>query len=81
MLLAPAGVRAQIQCVGVAVQAGVTGQETRQRQPLGAGESRLGDGDHGGRGRCGGHLAPPGSCWDPEGWASDRPKRRRFTTP
>ena len=81
MLLAPAGVLAQVQRVGLAGQAGVTGQEPSSSQPLGVSERRLGDGDHSGRGRCGGHRAPPGSGWDPEGWSSGRPQQRRFTTP
>src|SRR5258708_587687 len=53
-LLAPGTELAQIQGVGLAGQAGVTGQEPSQRQLLGAGEHRLGDGDHGRRGRRGG---------------------------
>jgi hypothetical protein len=43
MLDAPAGVLAQVQRVGVAGQAAVSGQETRQRLTLGDGEQRLRD--------------------------------------
>jgi len=60
-LLAPARVLAQIQGIRVAGQGGVTGQKPRQRQPLLAGEHRLGGDDRGGCGRCGGgHRVPPG---------------------
>src|SRR5215831_8052638 len=52
-LLAPARILAQVQRVGLAGQAGITGQEPGQRQPLVAGKYRLGDGSRGGCGRCG----------------------------
>ena len=60
VLLAPAGVLAQVQRVRLAGQAGVTGQEPSQGPPLRLGEHRLDGGNSGGRGR-GGHGAPPGS--------------------
>ena len=61
-LLAPARILAQVQRVGLTGQAGITGQEPGQRQPLVAGKYRLGDGNRGGCGRCGGgHRVPPGS--------------------
>jgi hypothetical protein len=40
MLLAPAGKLAQVQLVRLAGQAAVAGQESRERQPLSAGEHR-----------------------------------------
>ena len=60
MLLAPARVLAQVQRVRLAGQAGVTGQEPSQGEPLRLGEHRLDGGDGCGCGR-GGHGAPPGS--------------------
>ena len=59
-LLAPARVLAQIQRVRLARQAGITGQEPSQGEPLRLGEHGLDGGDGCGRGR-GGHGAPPGS--------------------
>ena len=47
MLGAPARVLAQVQRVGLAGQAGVTGQEPSQGEPLGLGEHRLDSGDSG----------------------------------
>jgi hypothetical protein len=60
MLLAPAGVLAQVQRVRLAGQAGVTGQEPAQGEPFRLGEHRLDDSDGCGCGR-GGHGTPPGS--------------------
>jgi hypothetical protein len=61
-LLAPARILAQVQRVGLTGQAGITGQEPGQRQPLVAGKYRFGDGNRGGCGRCGGgQRVPPGS--------------------
>jgi hypothetical protein len=59
MLLAPAGVLAQVQRVRLTRQAGVTGQEPSQGEPLGLGEHRLDGGDSCGHGH-GGHGGPPG---------------------
>jgi hypothetical protein len=59
VLVAPAGVLAQVQIVGFAGQAAVAGQEAGQREPLGAGEHWRGW-DECGWSR-GGHRAPPGS--------------------
>jgi hypothetical protein len=50
-LLAPGGELAQVECVSLAGQPGVAGQEPGQSHPLGIAEHRLGDGDHSGRGR------------------------------
>jgi hypothetical protein len=62
MLLASGRLLAQVQGVRLAREAGVTGQEPSQCQPLGVGEYQLSDGDHGRWGRRGsGHRAPPGS--------------------
>ena len=60
MLLAPANELAQVQRVRLAGQAGVTGQEPSQGEPLGPGEHGLDGIDSCGR-RRGGHGAPPGS--------------------
>ena len=60
--LAPGSELPQVQRVGLPRQAGIAGQEPGERQSLLGGEYRLGDGDRGGRGRCGGgHRVPPGS--------------------
>ena len=62
VLLAPSSELPQVQRVGLPRQAGIAGQEPGERQSLLGGEYRLGDGDRGGRGRCGGgHRVPPGS--------------------
>ena len=45
MLVAPAGELAQVQRVSVAGQAGIPGQESRQREPFCVAERGLGDGD------------------------------------
>jgi hypothetical protein len=60
LLLAPAGVLAQVQGIRLAGQAGITRQKPRQGEALGLCEHWLDSGDGGGRGR-GGHGAPPGS--------------------
>src|ERR1035441_6314670 len=75
MLLAPAGVLAQVQLISLAGQAAVSGQESGERQPLGIGEYPRGWGQRGGRG--GGHRAPPGFGLRPGGWASRGPSKRR----
>ena len=56
---APGGELAQVQCVGLAGQAAVSGQEPGEGDPFGVGEGGL---DRGVRGRWGGsgHRAPPG---------------------
>jgi hypothetical protein len=61
-LLAPGRVLAQVQRVSLTGQAGIASQEPGQCQSFLVGERWLGDGDRGGRRRCGGgHRAPPGS--------------------
>src|SRR5215467_6364951 len=52
--LAPGSELPQVRRVGLPRQAGIAGQESCQHQPLLGGEYRIGDGDRGGRGRCGG---------------------------
>jgi hypothetical protein len=59
VLLAPAGVLAQVQRVRLTGQAGVTGQEPSHGEPFRFSERRLNGGKRGGCGR-GGHKAPPG---------------------
>ncbi len=78
MLLAPAGVLAQVQRVGLAGQAAVSGQEPGERQPLRIREHRRSRVERSGRDR-GSHRAPPGFGLRPEGWASHGPSKRRET--
>ena len=56
---APAGELAQVQCIGVAGQATVPGQEPGEGEPFGVGEGRL-DGSQGSGWGGSGHRAPPG---------------------
>jgi hypothetical protein len=48
---APGGELAQVECVGLAGQAAVPGQEPGEREPLGVGEDGLDRGERGGMGR------------------------------
>jgi hypothetical protein len=56
---APRGELAQVQCVGLASQAAVSGQVTGEREPFGVGEGGL-DRDEGSGWGSSGHRAPPG---------------------
>jgi len=76
VLLAPAGVLAQVQLIGVAGQAAVPGQVSGEGQPLGVSEYRRSRDQRGGGGR-GGHRVPPGFGLRPRGRASQGPSKRR----
>ncbi len=59
---------------GLTGLAGLTGQKLCQRQLLLNAEYRLGDGDHGGRRRCGGgYRVPPGPGRDPKAGPAKAP--------
>ena len=62
------GELAQVQRVGVGGQAAVPGQEPREGESLGIGESWL-DGDEGSGWGGSGHRAPPGRAETRTGWA------------
>ena len=56
---APAGELSQVQCIGIAGQPTVPGQEPGEGEPFGVGEGRLDGNERSGWGSSG-HRAPPG---------------------
>jgi hypothetical protein len=72
---APAAELAQVESVGLAGQAAVSGQEPGEREPLGTGEGWL-DGGEGSRSR-GGHQGTSRNSRDLGGWAAEGPSDER----
>jgi len=68
---APSSELAQVECVGLAGQAAVPGQETGEREPFGVGEGGLDRSERGGWGQWSSGTSRPG--WNREGWASSGP--------